>query len=192
MGEPRTATTTLERRRDAERAKYVKLAARSGGDRCSYGGTNHGRHAYATVIAWQPRFVVDFGCGGNQFLRELRRRGIDGLGIDFANPDADIAAPMHCVPLAGGIADVVTSFDALEHLLPDDVDPVLAEMRRVGRLAGRFGLSICTRPSRITVNGQNLHPTVRPLDWWIDRIARVGIVDSSAVAERYITGTWHA
>jgi SAM-dependent methyltransferase len=96
------------------------------------------------------------------------------------------------VPLAGDIADVVTSFDALEHLLPEDVEPVLAEMRRVGRACGHFVLSISTRPSRITVDGENLHPTVRPIDWWIDRIARVGAVHSVGTSGRYLTGVWHA
>jgi SAM-dependent methyltransferase len=188
MAEPRTLTTPLEQRREAERRKYVKLASSSS----RYGATNHGRDAYTTVIAWQPRFVVDFGCGDNAFIRELRRRGIDGLGIDFANGEADVVAAMHCVPLAGGIADVITSFDALEHLLPDDVDPVLAEMRRVGRPGAHFILSICTRPSRITVGGENLHPTVRPHDWWLDRISRIGRVEAFGVRGRYITGTWHA
>lgn len=187
MPDPRNQTTTLKQRREAERAKCVKLA----NERPRYGGTNHGRHAYATVIAWQPRFVVDLGCGDNAFIRELRRRGIDGLGVDFANESADIAAPMHRVPLASGIADVVTSFDAMEHLLPEDVDPVLAEMRRLGTSGGggNFIFGISTRPSRITVDGQNLHPTVRPLDWWIDRIGRVGAVQTSG--GRYITGQWH-
>ncbi len=188
MADPRTQSNTIVRRREAERAKYVRLAA----ERQGYGATNHGRHAYATVIEWQPRFVVDFGCGDNAFMRELRRRHIDGLGIDFVNEQADIVAAMHCVPLANGIADVVTSFDALEHLLPEDVDPVLAEMRRLGRSGGYFIFSISTRPSRITVDGANLHPTVRTQDWWVDRISRVGRVESAGLRGRYITGTWHA
>jgi SAM-dependent methyltransferase len=185
-------TQTLDKRREAERRKYLKLATNSGGGG-GYGSTNHGRHAYATVISWQPRFVVDFGCGCNDFIRELRRRGIDGLGVDFVNARADIVAAMHCVPLAGGIADAVTSFDALEHLLPEDVDPVLAEMRRVatsgGGPGGRFIFSICTRPSRITVDGQNLHPTVRPIEWWLERIARVALITD---VTRYVTGVFHA
>lgn len=174
---------TLDRRREAERQKYLCLAPRG------YGGTNHGRHAYTLVLSWRPWFVVDFGCGRNDFIRELRRRGVDGFGIDWANDLADIVAPMHSVPLAGRIADVVTSFDALEHLLPDDVDPALAEMKRVGASGGRFIFSICTRPSWITVDGQGLHPTVRSIAWWIERISRVGLVDSVG---RYVTGTWHA
>ncbi len=179
---------SLESRREAERAKYVELASH----RPSYGGTNHGRDAYDTVLAWRPRFVVDFGCGDNAFIRGLRRRGIDGLGVDFANDQADLVAAMHSVPVASDVADVVTSFDALEHLLPEDVDPVLAEMHRIVRPGGRFIFSICTRPSRITVDGQNLHPTVRPIDWWIARISRHASVDMSRVAGRYLTGTWHA
>ncbi len=188
MANPRTTARTIDRRREAERTKYVRLTT----EREGYGATNHGRHAYATVIEWQPRFVVDFGCGDNAFIRQIRRRGIDGLGIDFANDGADIVAAMHCVPLAGGIANVVASFDALEHLLPEDVDPVLAEMRRIGRPGGHFIFSISTRPSRITVDGENLHPTVRPQDWWVDRISRVGRVESAGARGRYITGTWHA
>lgn len=174
---------TLEQRRDAERQKYLKLQP------TGYGGTNHGQRAMATVLSWQPRFVVDFGCGRNDFIRELRRRGVDGLGIDFANHEADIIAPMHAVPLAGGIADAVTSFDALEHLLPEDVDATLSEMRRVCKANGRFMFSICTRPSRITVDGQNLHPTVKPIEWWSERIGRVGQVEW---VNHYIAGVFHA
>ena len=46
MANPQTAAHTIERHREAERAKYLKLAT----EREGYGATNHGRHAYATVI----------------------------------------------------------------------------------------------------------------------------------------------
>ena len=64
MAEPRTLTASLDQRREAERRKYLKLASASS----RYGGTNHGRDAYTTVIGWMPRFVVDFGCGDNAFI----------------------------------------------------------------------------------------------------------------------------
>jgi len=182
----------LDARREHERAKYLELAARPGS---MYGSTNHGRSAVPIVRAWKPRFVVDFGCGRNDFIRHLRRLGIDGLGVDFAFDDADVVAPMHATGLigdeSGGVADAVTCFDALEHLLPQDVDPALAEMRRVARPRGRFCLSVCTRPSRITALGENLHPTVRPINWWLDRIGRVGAVIDRRAAGRYIVGRFH-
>ena len=96
----------------------------------------------------KPRFVVDFGCGRNDLVRDLRRLGIDGLGVDFAFPDADLIRPMHKTALHAGVADVVTSFDALEHLLPEDVDAVLAEMRRVTKPRGTSSSRSAPGPAR--------------------------------------------
>jgi len=178
----------LEARREHERGKYVALMA------TGYGSTNHGRFAYRLVQGWKPRppaFVVDFGCGRNLFIQHLRRLGIDGLGVDFAFPEADIVAPMHRVPVSASIADVVTSFDALEHLLPEEVDEVLDEMRRIAVPVGRFVFSICTRESTTKVNGEGLHPTVRPIKWWLDRIKRVGTVRQGLGAPRYIAGVFN-
>jgi SAM-dependent methyltransferase len=180
-----TATNDLDARREHERSKYVALASRPGS---AYGATNHGRDAIAIVKRWKPRLVVDFGCGCNDFIADLRRHAIDGVGVDFAFPEADIKKPMHETKLVEGVADVVTSFDALEHVLTADVVPVLNEMRRVARPGAWFCFSICTRPSRITVNGENLHPTVRPLSWWVDVIGRVGVVSDTRAAGRYLTG----
>lgn len=177
--------TTLDTRREKERAKYVVLATKPGS---TYGSTNHGKLAVPIIQKFKPRFVVDFGCGRNDLVRDLRRLGIDGLGVDFAFPDADLVRPMHKTALHAGLADVVTSFDALEHLLPEDVDAVLAEMRRVAVPRGRFIFSICTRPSATTVAGEGLHPTVRPLEWWLERIARVGVAGRPQAGSRYIVG----
>ena len=176
-------TIALNSQREHERSKYLELASRPGS---SYGSTNHGQHAVPIVQQWKPRLAVDFGCGRNDFIHHLRRLGFDGLGIDFAFPEADIAKPMHATGLVDGVADVVTSFDALEHLLIQDVIPVLSEMQRVARAGGRFCFSISTRPSRITVHGENLHPTVRPMRWWIEQISRVGVLENSN--SKYITG----
>lgn len=177
--------TTLDTRREKERAKYVALATKPGS---TYGSTNHGKLAVPIIQKFKPRFVVDFGCGRNDLVRDLRRLGIDGLGVDFAFPDADLVRPMHKTALHAGVADVVTSFDALEHLLPEDVDAVLAEMRRVAKPRGHFVFSICTRPSKTTVAGEGLHPTVRPLDWWLDRIGRVATVINPRAERRFIVG----
>lgn len=183
---------TLDSRREHERKKYVALAARPAASGTGYGSTNHGAAALPVVQRLKPRLVVDFGCGRNDFIGALRRIGIDGLGIDFAFPDADIPRAMHKTGLLDGVADVVTSFDALEHLLPEDVDAVLAEMRRVARPRATFVFSICTRPSRTTVAGEGLHPTVRPLAWWLDRFGQVGTVTTPKAEGRYIVGRFAA
>jgi len=181
-------TATLEDQREHERQKYLKLDGTTiGNSIVRYGHLNHGQLAYPTVLGWNPSYVLDFGCGGNQFVRELRRRGVRGAGIDFAMAGADIVAPMHEVPLPGAIADVITSFDALEHLLPEDVRPVLEEMRRLSKPGSHFCFSISYHPSGITVEGENLHMTVRSKSWWESEIERYAVVDPFS---HYITGTW--
>ncbi len=117
---------------------------------------------WTRVIAWQPRFVVDFGCGENSFIRELRRRGIDGFGVDTKTAHADIVGPLHSVPLSGGIADAVSAFGALDGLQADNIDAVLAEMHRVGRPNGKFIVAI--------------DMTERTIDWWLDRLTRIGLI----------------
>ncbi len=187
-----SAAPTLDARREHERKKYLALASRPAVPGTGYGSTNHGAAAIPMVQRFKPRFVVDFGCGRNNFIGALRRVGIDGLGIDFAFPEADITRAMHKTGLLDGVADVVTSFDALEHLLPEDVDAVLAEMRRVARPKAHFVFSICMRPSRTIVAGEGLHPTVRPLAWWLDRIRQVGTVTTPKAEGRYIVGRFAA
>lgn len=177
--------TDLATRREIERVKYITLAAREGS---TYGSTNHGARAVPLIQRLKPRLVIDFGCGRNDLVRALRRLGIDGLGVDFAFTEADVPDPMHKTSLLSGVADVVTSFDALEHLLPEDVNAALAEMRRVARRRGHFILSVCTRPSRHTVAGANLHPTVQPIAWWLEHIGRVGVVSSHRAEGRFIIG----
>lgn len=97
-------------------------------------------------------------------------------GVDFAFDEADIKAPMHKPPLADGCADVVTAFDSLEHLLPDEVDAVLDEIARILKPGGTFIASICYHASKIKVEGEGLHPTVQPEEWWMAKLDRFGEV----------------
>jgi SAM-dependent methyltransferase len=178
--------TTLAAQRDIERNKYIALAAKGG----TYGSTNHGKGAYRLVMREacanlnsRPN-IVDFGCGRNNWKRQLEAP-YSVLGIDFAFPEADIQRPMHDTGLPDGWADVVTSFDALEHLLPDEVDDVLREMRRVATPGGSYVFSIATRPSKARgVNGEELHMTIRPLEWWLAKLP------GARVERGYIVGKW--
>ena len=160
------AGVTLEAARELERAKYVRLQE----EVPNYGGTNHGKNAYSVISEMEcvreEVNIVDLGCGKNNFVSECRELGMAGVGVDFAYPQADILAPMHETGLEAGVYTVVTAFDSLEHLLPDEVTLVLHEMRRIAAPAALFVASISHTRSRIQVEGQNLHPTIRSRNWW--------------------------
>lgn len=183
--------TTLADRRSQQQAIYAALAAKGG----PYGGTNHGKKAYRLVRRLRPGNIADFGCGQNKwklgyFLSNLFYEDHQAIsttnvvGIDFAFPQADIRRPMHDTGLPDKWADVVVSFDALEHCLPEEVDEVIAEMRRVDK--GPFVMSIGTRPSIAKgLNGEDLHPTLRPMAWWLDKLGGGARLEAG-----YIVGDW--
>lgn len=149
--------------------------------------------------------VLDVGCGHNEFVKawrqhkgemEHRSDGVmtqsttpllhHSIGCDFACPGADYITPATALPFTAHQFDLVTAFDVLEHLPEHEVLPALREMARVSRW---YCFSIATAPSRILWQGQNLHPTVRPLDWWHDRIREAG-GESEMGPPGYVYGRW--
>lgn len=167
-----------------------------------YGHSNHGANALEWLVQRHTR-VLDVGCGHNEFVKAWRKLkqpepttrelveqllGHKCCGVDFACRSADLMAPATALPFTDGQFDLVTAFDVLEHLPEHEVLPALREMARVSRW---YCFSIATAPSRILWQGQNLHPTVRPLDWWHDRIREAG-GESEMGPPGYVYGRWRA
>ncbi len=74
------------------------------------------------------------------------------------------------LPFEDDFFSLVTCFDVLEHLDPDEIDATLAEISRVLRPSGLFiGSASCRKAGMIDKFGDNLHRTVRSPDWWIER-----------------------
>lgn len=142
----------------------------------NYGSRNHGRDVEDVLVKQlHAESVLDVGCGDNSFARSLRRRGLIARGVDVASPWADDRCPADALPFTDGAFDWVTSFDALEHIGEDRLPAVLAEFARVA--ARGWLLKICPRASTTPgPNGETLHRTVRPVEWWREQIERAGMV----------------
>lgn len=154
-----------------------------------YGHSNHGAKAAGVVeqkIRMHGAPLLDVGCGWNEFAKAIRGTGVDATGVDFACPGADVVAHAHELPFGDKYFGVLTSFDMLEHLTPEQVEPTLKEFSRVSK---SFVLSISHKPSRVKWCGENLHPTVFPQEWWINKIIAVGGGDIDVV-NGYIVGKW--
>jgi len=143
-------------------------------------GRHHGASAVPLILrCLRPGGVlVDVGCGRHQLCRDVLAERPDALcyGLDIVEcasvPEGVtfVSAPAWDLSSIREAIDVITSFDVLEHLYPEDVDRTLAEWGH--RLGGRLIVSICYRPSRtFGPNHMNLHPTVRPKEWWIEKLA---------------------
>lgn len=77
-------------------------------------------------------------------------------------------AQAHDLPFEDGAFDHVTCFDVLEHLVPEDVEPAIRELRRVARLS--VTASASERPS--VFGGRDLHISKRPAAEWESLMAR--------------------
>jgi len=85
--------------------------------------------------------VVDLGCGGNPFGRLFAGKGLRVTGVDVApGPGVDVVAPPEGpVPLPGASADLVVSFQVLEHV--PRPKRFLDECRRILRPGGALLLT---------------------------------------------------
>ena len=97
--------------------------------------------------------VLDVGCGGGLFLRMMKERGFDVLGLDFSNEAARLAMEQNGVRvLVGDLAEapiepascaMVTMYHVVEHLL----DPA-AYLRAAARVLHPDGRLIVQVPDR--------------------------------------------
>lgn len=157
----------LDSRRRFEQKRYEQLHR----ENRLYGSTNHGADARDLLLRLGVQSLLDVGCGDNSFVKWFRGEGVIASGVDFADPRADDIAPAHDLPWYDEAFDWITCFDMLEHLWEDEIDPVLDEFRRVGRVG--LVVSISYEPAAVEVPGGNLHRTVKPESWWRGKLARV-------------------
>ena len=157
-----------------------------------YGHSNHGAGAVAEVTARLAKCaaqrVLDVGCGWNEWAQQWNAQhpSQPAQGVDFACPGADIIAPATRLPLADKAIGVLTAFDMLEHLTEDEVGPALKEFARVSEA---FVFSISHVPSRVKWQGETLHPTVRPREWWLAQIVKAGARNLQD-EHGYLSGEW--
>jgi hypothetical protein len=106
---------------------------------------------------WASHILQDYGCG----KRSLQ----DALGFDIRNYDPAIGE-YSAVP---DPADIVACTDVLEHIEPECLDDVLADLRRVTKKMGFF--TIATRPAKkFLSDGRNAHLIQQDARWWLEKL----------------------
>lgn len=146
-------------------------------DHGGYGSSNHGKDAHKLIVETGCKSLVDVGCGHNEFAGQMRDAGIFAVGVDFACPDADVVADAVDLPFTDDEFDLVTAFDVLEHIPPDQI---IAALREFSRVARGYVVSIAYTDSRSFRDELgSLHPTVRPKGWWIETLSWFGTVNKS-------------
>ena len=162
-----------------------------------YGKFSHGLPHLQLLLGFNPESWLDVGCGYNTLIKEVREKYVkDSWGIDFACPEADQVCDVLDLPFFDKRWDLVTAFDVMEHIYPDDVDKALQEMRRVSK---RFAFTICYQKAQLEHNGLNAHATIMSREDWYKKIGEnggniIGIENSkfrsSHRSNEFISGEW--
>ena len=171
---------SLESQRMEEKKLYDHLY---NGGHPSYGGDMHAKNCLEKIKELKIKSIIDVGCGKGQFPIWAKQNGVEKVyGIDFsAKFPKDTKGVVffsgfaHSLPISDNEVEFVTSFDMMEHLVPDDTNLVLKEFDRVSSKGMIFSISYT--PSKIVVNGKNLHPNIHTEDWWIQKLSEFGIVE---------------
>jgi len=110
------------------------------------------------------RSVSDYGAGKKNLLKGLSEAGIGGiqyLPYDPAFPEYGQPQP----------ADLVCCIDVLEHIEPELIDNVIAELARITTGLGFFSIHMGPA-AKVLSDGRNAHLIQQPSSWWLPRLVQ--------------------
>lgn len=123
---------------------------------------------------WKAKRVLEIGCLTGYGMDILSEGGYEVMGIELSrqaiekrvNPNIITASVDH-LPFKSKTFDLVFSVAVLEHLGEAGVNIFLKELMRVGRYNYHSPAFKCGYSSE-------WHSTVRPLEFWLDRLKKLG------------------
>lgn len=148
-----------------------------------YGHNNWGAGCYEYIKTLNVQSLLDIGCGKGVFVNDMSELfkipnvyGLDiasiRLGKHIQNDKITwIDSQAHDIPLSDNSVEYITSFDCLEHVLEEDVDTIVNEFYRVCTKGLILRITYRQAYER-SKNGEVLHMTVQPQEWWIEKFSR--------------------
>ena len=115
-------------------------------------------------ILWEYELgsVSDYGAGKQRLRDELEKMG----GVPFEYYPYDPAFPEYGEPKE---AELVCCIDVLEHIEPECLDQILADLRDLTTKYGFF--TIHTGPAvKVLPDGRNAHIIQKPSSWWLPKL----------------------
>ena len=144
--------------------EYRALNAKLHEDNPEYGSFGaKARHKVRVLSQWGRLPILDWACGKATLAKSL--------GPAYMVTNYDPAIPAFAAPPEPH--PVVVAGDCLEHIEPEFLDAAIAELWRLTVGKGLFIVHL--RPAKKTLpDGRNTHLTVKPAEWWMDKLVRAG------------------
>lgn len=130
--------------------------------------------------------VIDVGCGPGHHTEHLRSLGVGAVGFDLvpaflrhataSSPDARYGrAAADRLPVPDGAAAGVLAWYSLIHLRPEQLDPVLIELRRVIAPGGALVVGIFEGPVVEPFDHRVITAHRWPLEAFVERLSAAGL-----------------
>jgi len=161
--------TTLEEKRKQEHAFYEDLYLNHGyrrrskrWDKADEVCLKFGEHT--DLNTW-----LDVGAG--EHVIKIPKTIKEFIRTDPGHPDAEYRFAIHEIVEEFGACsfDVVSCFDVLEHLFPEELDEGIKCLWDVCKPGGRVIISVGTHTGG-PWNGKDVHLTQEPMIWWKARL----------------------
>lgn len=147
-------------------AEYRKLNAALHASNQAYGtsGVKHAQEVVRLRARLNTHSVLDYGCG----------KGTLAAALPFPIWEYDPAiVGKDRAPVA---RDLVVCTDVLEHIEPELIDVVLADLARCTRKLGFFMIHIGPA-MKVLADGRNAHLIQEPPEWWLGRLKTLFVVE---------------
>jgi hypothetical protein len=125
--------------------------------------------SFAPIVAdlvrqTEIRSISDYGAGKKNLLVGLKRSGIDAIDYYPYDPAFDEYGEPRS-------ADLVCCIDVLEHIEPDKLENVLAELARITINLGFFSIHMGPA-AKVLSDGRNAHLIQQPSSWWLPKLVK--------------------
>ncbi|OGK14330.1 hypothetical protein A3A93_03295 [Candidatus Roizmanbacteria bacterium RIFCSPLOWO2_01_FULL_38_12] len=107
------------------------------------------------IQRFNPRVVLDLGCGEGVLMEELSARGVSSVGIDLSEKATSlmpsslrkntIVGDIARLPIESGTVPMATMIAVLEHIPPDTIFQVIQEIHRTLEKDGIFVVRVPSR-----------------------------------------------
>lgn len=132
--------------------------------------------------------VLDVGCGPGHLTAHLCSLGVDATGMDLvpefvdharaAHPDGRYELGSMCqLPVPDGALAGMLAWYSLIHLPPDDLDPVLTELRRVMATGGPLVAGFFDGDENLGFEHKVVAAYFWPVDEFSERLRRAGFTE---------------